>query len=179
MHHEVVWTLNLLSIAVMIAAIALNHSIVHQRGKRRDMLECARLRAALRAELEVLHEAYRLNIESIDRKEEFLISTRGLTPIYKANLGRLTVSLDTPVLEVTISFYANNEMVEELLSTYANGKSGLSYKMYTDKDLVQLRRLYELGMKRIIEAREALDEPMVEVSMEGQSRTATSLSAAR
>jgi hypothetical protein len=179
MHHEVVWTLNLLSIAVMIGVIAINHGVTYQRTKRREAVECLRLRAALRSELQVLHDAYRLNIELIDRKAEYLISTRGLTAIYKANLARLTVSLGVEALDSTVSLYANNEIVEELLSTHANGKSGLSYKLSSDKDVGELRRLYELGASRTVEARKSLDEPDVQEYAQAETRIAPNFAGAR
>jgi hypothetical protein len=70
------WMWHLLPVVLMLGMIGLNHVIMHQRAERRYELEANRLRSALVAELRALHKLYLTNLDLIESKANYLLSTR-------------------------------------------------------------------------------------------------------
>lgn len=148
---------HLLPIVLMLGMVALNHFIVHQRTERRYALEASRLRAALGAELQVLLDLYAKNLELLETKAGYLLSTRAPVIVYKGNLGRLPSLFEAPVIEHLVSVFAQNERIEALLATHANCKNGLTYVLTADSKVDELKGMYLETSRELQWTREALD----------------------
>lgn len=139
------WMLHSMPVLLMLGMVGLNHLIMHHRTERRYALEASRLRAALISELRALQEIYRMNLELIESKANYLISARSPVLVYKGNLGRLTSLFDSPVIENLVSLFARNEIIEGLLAAHAIGKGGVSYQLTPETKLHELKQMYAAG----------------------------------
>src|SRR5262245_33187130 len=107
---DLMW--HLFPIVLMIGMVTLNHLIMHQRMERRYALEADRLRSALLAELRALHKTYMTNLELIESKAGYVVSTRSVAAVYRGNLPRLASLFEPPVIEPLVTWFAENEALE-------------------------------------------------------------------
>ena len=144
-------------VLLMLGMVALNHLIVHQRTERRYAIEAARLSAALGAELRMLHDLYAKNLELLDAKAGYLMSTRSPVLVYKSNLGRLSSLFEAPIIEHLVAVFAQNERIEALLAAHSNSKGGLTYVLTADSKVDELRDMYVQTARELDWTRHALD----------------------
>ena len=144
-------------VLLMLGMVALNHLIVHQRTERRYALEATRLSAALAAELRVLHDLYAKNLELLDAKAGYLMSTRSPVLIYKGNLGRLPSLFEAPIIEHLVGVFAQNERIEAVLAAHANSKGGLTYVLTANSKIDELRDMYLQTSREVEWTRHALE----------------------
>src|SRR5262245_8100257 len=123
------WMWHLSPLVVMFGMVTLNHLIMHHRMERRYALEADRLRSALLAELRALHKVYMTNLELIDSKAGYVVSTRSVAAVYRGNLPRLTSLFEPPVIEPLVTWFAENEALEGKLAAQATSKGGISYQL--------------------------------------------------
>jgi hypothetical protein len=131
-----------LPILLMLGMVALNHMIVHQRTERRYSIEAARLRAGLTAEMRVLVDLYAKNLELLETKAGYLLSTRSPVMVYRSNLGRITSLFEATVIEHLVNIFAQNERIEAVLAAHATSKGGLTYTLTADSKVDELKQMY-------------------------------------
>jgi hypothetical protein len=146
------WLLMILSI------MALNHVIAHHRSERKIALETQRLRAALAAELRVLHQLYHTNLDLLEKNANYVLSTRSPLLICKNNLGRLTALFETSVIEQLVTLFAHNEMLEAHVAAHTMPKAGVSFRLTPHSRPKQLSQMYTVAVRHLKETREALDQ---------------------
>jgi hypothetical protein len=151
------WMWHLSPVLLMLGMVTLNHLIVHHRTERRYALEAARLRSALIAELRALHKLYRTNLDLIEKKANYLLSTRTIVVVYKANLGRLTSLFEPAVIERLVSWFFENEVLEAQLAAQATSRGGISYQLTADTGVEELKRMYAAGAEDLAAMCDALE----------------------
>lgn len=154
---EIHWSLNLAPVLMMLVIVIGNHVMMHHRNSRREAIEAKQLRAALLSEIAALRDIYKVNLGLIQRKAGYLISSRSPMVIYKANQARLMATIETPALELIVSLYAKNDIIEELLSAQSSLHGNLSFKLRPDSDVEHLRLLYTAGMQHTVQVFRALN----------------------
>ena len=122
------WITQFTPVVLVMSIIAINHMITNQRADRKTAIEASRLRSALAAELHALLDIYEKNLQLIEQKADYILSTRSSVVIYKGNLGRLTMLLDDPVIEQIVGIFAQNERIEAVVAAHSNFKCGLTYQ---------------------------------------------------
>jgi len=150
------WMWHLSPLVVMFGMVTLNHLIMHHRMERRYALEADRLRSALLAELRALHKVYMTNLELIDSKAGYVVSTRSVAAVYRGNLPRLTSLFEPPVIEPLVTWFAENEALEGKLAAQATSKGGISYQLTPETGLDELKRLYAEGADALAATCDAL-----------------------
>ena len=115
-------------VALMMSIIAINHLIANQRTDRKTAAETDRLRAALAAELRTLLELYSQNLQLIEQKADYILSSRSSVFVYRNNLARITMLLDPALIEQIVGVYGQNERIEGIMSARSNFKCGLTYQ---------------------------------------------------
>jgi hypothetical protein len=115
-------------VALMMSIIAMNHLIAGQRADRKMETEAFRLRCALAAELRGLLDLYNKNLQLIEQKTDYILSSRSSVVLYRANLARLAMLLEEPAIEQLVSVFAQNERIEAILAAHSNLKAGLTYQ---------------------------------------------------
>jgi hypothetical protein len=141
----------------MLGAVALNHVIVHRRTERRYAVEAARLCAGLAAELRVLGELYETNLDLLEEKAGYLLSTRSPVVVYRSNLGRLTSLLDASIIQQLVTIFARNEQIEALLAAHATSKAGLTFQLTAESKVDALKDLYRQTARELEWTRNALE----------------------
>jgi hypothetical protein len=122
------WFAQFTPVALMMSIILMNHLITNQRADKRTETEASRLRCALAAELRAILDLYNKNLQLIEQKANYILSSRSSVVFYRANLGRLAALLEEPVIEQLVGVFAQNERIEAVLSAHANLKGGLTYQ---------------------------------------------------
>lgn len=156
MHPTVIWTLNLASIAVMLGIVIINHIMMHRRKGQNDEAEAGKLRTALLSELRALQDIYRVNLQLIENRGRYLISTRAPLMVYKSHLGRLTVLLEHAEIEKLVTLFSRNDIIEELVSLHSNGKGAMSYRLLPRYSVDELKQMYAAGIEHVAETCEEL-----------------------
>jgi hypothetical protein len=156
MHPTVIWTLNLASIAVMLGIVIVNHIMMHRRKGQTDQVEAGKLRTALLSELRSLQDIYRVNLQLIENRGRYLISTRAPIMVYKSNLGRLTVLLEHGEIEKLVALFSRNDIIEELVSLHSNGRGAMSYRLLPKYSVDELKQMYAAGIEHVAETCEEL-----------------------
>jgi hypothetical protein len=153
-----IWFFHLFPVLVMVGIAFTNNMFNFQRADRRTDLEASRLRAGLSAELRALLDLHASNLRLVESNCDYLLSSRSLLAIYKGNLGRLTVLLDSHVIASVVASFAQNEKIESVLTARAQPKGGSSYKIVPgEMDFQELKQMYERAERSIIAALRALD----------------------
>jgi hypothetical protein len=122
------WIAQFSPVALMVSIIAINHLISNQRADRKIALEAARLRVALVAELNSLFDLYKMNLQLIDQKANYIISTRPSLVVYKGTIARMAMLLDDSLIEQVIKVFSQNERFEAIVAARSNLKCGLTYQ---------------------------------------------------
>jgi hypothetical protein len=144
------WFAQVTPVALMVSIIVINHLITTQRADKRSEKEACRLRYALAAELRTLLDLYNINLQLIDQKANYILSSRSSVVLYRANLARLATLLEAPVIEQLIGVFAQNEQIEAVLSAHTNLKGGLSYQFSTaDAKFTEWKTMFEQSSRNI------------------------------
>ena len=93
------WIAPFIPVVLMLSIVIANHIVTAQRNDRKTAAEASRFSAALVAELRAMLDLYKINLDLIEQKANYLLSTRSSIAIYKGNLGRLTALLEKPAIE--------------------------------------------------------------------------------
>jgi hypothetical protein len=152
------WMWHFLPVMLMLGMVALNHFIMHQRAERRYALEASRLTSALLAELRALLKLYLTNLELIETKANYLLSTRSSAVIYKGNLGRFTSLFEPPLIEGLVTWFAENELLEARLAAQANSKGGIAYAVTPETQIEEFRQMFATGADALRTACIALEQ---------------------
>jgi hypothetical protein len=122
------WVAQFSPVALMVGIIVINHLITTQRADKKTEREASRLRCALAAELRAILDLYNINLQLIDKRANYILSSRSSVVLYRANLARLATLLEATVVEQLVGVFAQNEQIEAILSAHTNLKGGLSYQ---------------------------------------------------
>ena len=138
-------------VALMMSIIAMNHLIANQRADRKTAAEATRLRAALAAELRTLLELYRQNLQLIEQKADYILSSRSSVFVYRNNLARITMLLDPALIEQIVGVYGQNERIEGIMSARSNFKCGLTYQFSSaDAKFEEWKHMFEQAAADIL-----------------------------
>lgn len=137
-------------VVMMLGIVITNHLVTGQRTDKKTALESSRLSAAIVAELRALLELYRTNLDLIEQKANYILSSRSSVAIYKGNLGRLTTLLDETSIEHVVAVYAQNERVEAIIAAHSNLKCNLTYQLVpAEVKFDEWKKMYLEGYRSI------------------------------
>ena len=154
-------------VVLMISIIGMNHLIANQRADRKTETEASRLRCALAAELRALLDLYNKNLQLIEQKADYILSSRSSVVLYRANLGRLATLLEETAIQRVVSIFAQNERIEAVLSAHSNFKGGLTYQFpVADAKFDEWKSMFEQA---------ASDSEVVCQMLEGRNQTSVPL----
>jgi hypothetical protein len=122
------WIPQLTPVLLMMSIFAINHLINNQRADRKTEAEASRLRSALAAELRAMLDLYKKNLQLIEKKADYILSTRSSVVVYRSSIARLTMLLDDPLIEQIVGVFAQNERIETIIAARSNFKCGLTYQ---------------------------------------------------
>jgi hypothetical protein len=149
----------LVPVLLMLSIVVTNHVVTGSRTNKKTIEESARFSAALAAELRAVLELYGVNLALIERKADYMLSTRSSIVVYKGNLGRLTLLLDKIAIEPVVSVFAQNERIEAIVAAHSNFKCNLTYQFTpADEKFAEWKVMYEQASCRIAEACRILEE---------------------
>jgi hypothetical protein len=153
------WVTPLVPVLLMISIVVANHVVAGQRTDKKTAAEATRFSAALVAELHAILDLYNINLELIDKRSGYLLSSRTTIAIYKANLARLTTLLDGPAVAHVVGVFAQNERIESLVAAHSNLKCNLTFQ-FSPKDINfdEWKGMYEQASRNIISACRYLNE---------------------
>src|SRR5215469_7773812 len=144
------WLAQLTPAALMVSIIVINHLITTQRADKKAEKESCPLRCALAAELHALLDLYHINLQLIEQKTNYLLSSRSSVVLYRANLARLATLLEATLVEQLVGVFAQNEQIEAVLSAHTNFKGGLSYQFGTaDAKFAEWKTMLEQSSRNI------------------------------
>ena len=144
------WFAQFTPVALMMSIIVINHLITTQRADKKAERESCRLRCALAAELHALLDLYNINLQLIEQKANYLLSSRSSVVLYRANLARLATLLEATVVEQLVGVFAQNEQMEAVLSAHTNLKGGLSYQFsVADAHFREWKTMFEQSARNI------------------------------
>jgi hypothetical protein len=152
------WIGPFIPVVFMLSVVIANHVITGQRNDRKKTAEAARFCAALAAELRALLDLYKMNLDLIERKTNYLLSTRSSIAIYIGNLGRISVLLERPAIEHVVGAFAQNERIEAVVAAHSNLKCNLTYQFSeADTKLDEWKQMYEQAARSITSACQILE----------------------
>ena len=133
----------LIPVLLMLSIVVTNHIVAGHRTDRKTAAEAARFSAALAAELRAMLDIYKMNLDLIDKRANYLLSTRSSIAIYKGNLGRLTSLLEKRSIGLVVEIFAQNERIESVIAAHSNLKCNLTYQFApTDINFDELQEMY-------------------------------------
>ncbi len=148
----------LIPVVLMVSIVITNHVVAGQRNDRKIAVEASRFSAALAAELRAMLDLYKMNLNLIEKKAGYLLSTRTMIAIYKGNLGRLTALLEKPAIGSVVEVFAQNERIESVVAAHSNLKCNLTYQFSpTDTNFDEWKQMYEQASRSIASACEILE----------------------
>jgi hypothetical protein len=146
-------------VALMVSIIAMNHLITTQRADKRTEREASRLRCALAAELRAILDLYNINLRLIERRANYILSSRSSVALYRANLARIATLLEPTLVEQLVGVFARNEQVEAVLSAQTNLKGGLSYQFSAaDVNFEEWKTMFEQSSRDVERVCQLLDD---------------------
>jgi hypothetical protein len=152
------WIMPFVPAMMMLTIVILNHFVAGQRNDKKTAGEASRFSAALAAELRAMLDLYKMNLDLIDKKADYILSTRSSIVVYKGNLGRLTALLDKPAIEHVVAVFAQNERIEAVVAAHSNFKCNLTYQFSpVDTKFEEWKLMYEQASDRIAAACRILD----------------------
>jgi hypothetical protein len=147
------WIAPFIPVVLMLSVVIANHIVTGQRNDRKTAAEAARFSAALVAELGAMLDLYKMNLDLIEQKANYLLSTRSSIAIYKGNLGRLTALLEKPAIEHVVGVFAQNERIEAVVAAHSNLKCNLTYQFsQADSKFDEWKQMYEQASRNIASA---------------------------
>lgn len=152
------WIAALSSVLLMLTIVIINHVVTNQRNDRKTASEASRFYAALAAEMRAMLDLYKMNLDLIEQKANYLLSTRSSIAIYKGNLGRLTALLERPAIERVVEVFAKNERIEAVVAAHSNLKCNLTYQFSSaDSKFDEWKEMYEQASQSIASACQLLE----------------------
>ena len=147
------WIAPFIPVVLMLSVVIANHIVTAQRNDRKTAAEASRFSAALAAELRAMLDLYKMNLDLIEQKANYLLSTRSSIAIYKGNLGRLTALLEKPAIEHVVGVFAQNERIEAVVAAHSNLKCNLTYQFSpADSKFDEWKQMYEHASRNIASA---------------------------
>jgi hypothetical protein len=147
------WVTPLIPVVLMLSIIIANHVVTGQRNDRKTAAEASRFSAALGAELRAMLDLYKMNLDLIEKKAGYLLSTRSSIAIYKGNLGRLTALLEKPAIAHVVDVFAQNERIESVVAAHSNLKCNLTYQFSpADINFDEWKQMYAQASRSIASA---------------------------
>ena len=144
------WIAPFTPVVLMLSIVVMNHVVTGQRNDKKTATEASRFSAALAAELRAVLDLYRMNLDLIEQKANYLLSTRSSIAIYRGNLGRLTMLLEQPAIEHVVAVFAQNERIEAVVAAHANLKCNLTYQLTaTDIKFDEWKQMYEQASRNV------------------------------
>jgi len=157
------WIAALSPVLLMLTIVILNHVVTQQRNDRKTASEASRFSAALAAEMRSMLGLYKMNLDLIEQKANYLLSTRSSIAIYRGNLGRLTTLLERPAIELVVEVFAQNERIEAVVAAHSNLKCNLTYQFsLADSKFDEWKRMYEEVSQSIAAACRLLETEAIE-----------------
>jgi len=137
------WLSSFVPVLLMLSIVVTNHVVTGQRTDRKTAAESSRFSAALAAELRAMLDIYKMNLHLIDKRANYLLSTRSSIAIYKGNLGRLTSLLEKRTIAPVVKIFAQNERIESVVAAHSNLKCNLTYQFApADINFDELQQMY-------------------------------------
>jgi hypothetical protein len=157
------WIPQFTPVVLMMSIFVINHLINNQRADRKTAAEASRLRSALAAELRAMLDLYKKNLQLIEKRADYILSTRSSVIVYRGSVARLTTLLEASLIEQIVGVFAQNERIEANIAARSNFKCGLTYQFpLADANFDEWKMMF-------IEA--AADVSFVCRALEGQNRT--------
>ena len=113
----------------LLAVFALNHAATQRRSSQLAGRETRGLRVALLSELILLRRLIADNLALINQGEEYLLSVRVLTQIYRSNVGRLNL-LSEMEIEAVVFAYGATEAAEVFIGAVTKPHGAHSYRIW-------------------------------------------------
>jgi hypothetical protein len=113
----------------MIAVISLNHAITHRRGSQQTERDTRGLRVALLSELLLLRSLIVDNLALMSRGEEYLLSFRVLTQVYRSYVGRLNLLREAEI-EAVVYAYGTTEAAEVYVGATTKPHGTHAYRVW-------------------------------------------------
>jgi hypothetical protein len=151
----------LVPMAGMLAVFALNHALAQRRAAQQTERDCRGLRAALLAELILLRSLIAENLALMQREEEYLLSCKVLTQIYRSNVGRLHL-LPEIMIDAIVSAYGTAEAAEVFVGAAAKPHGSQAYRVWLGDAAWR-----EIG-PRLAAAHEAIDVAIDQLERSGR-----------
>jgi hypothetical protein len=117
----------------ILIVFVLNQAIAHRRTTYQTSRDAHGLRTALLSELVLLKALIADNLALINRGEEYLLSCRMLTQIYRANVGRL-VLLPASEIKVVVAAYGASETAETFIAAATKPHGAQAYRLWLDDE---------------------------------------------
>jgi hypothetical protein len=153
------WVTPLIPVVLMVTIVITNHVVMGQRTDKKTATEASRFSTALAAELRAMLDLYNMNLDFIEKKNGYLLSTRTMIAIYKGNLGRLTLLLEEPAIAHVVEVFAQNERIESVVAAHSNLKCNLTYQFSpTDAKYDEWKQMYEQASRCIMSACKMLED---------------------
>jgi len=144
------WIGPFVPVVLMLSIVTMNYVVTGQRNDNRTAAEASRFSAALAAELRAMLDLYKMNLDLIEQKADYILSTRSSIVVYKGNLGRLALLLDKPAIEQVVGVFAQNERIEAVVAAHSNFKCNLTYQFSpAETKFDEWRQMYEQASSRV------------------------------
>ena len=145
-------------VLLMLTIVVANHVVAGLRSDRKTAAEASRFCVALSAELRAMLDLYNFNLDLIEKKAGYLLSTRSAIAIYKGNLSRLTALLEKTSIGPVVEVFARNERIESVVAAHANLKCNLTYQFSpADSKFDDWKQMYEQASLKIASACQILE----------------------
>jgi hypothetical protein len=115
----------------IVIVFLLNQAVAHRRTSFQSSRDARGLRTALLSELVLLKALIAENLALINRGEEYLLSCRMLTQIYRGNVGRL-ILLPEGEIKVIVAAYGASETVETFIAASTKPHGAQAYRLWLD-----------------------------------------------
>jgi len=113
----------------MITVFVLNSMLAHQRTRQQIGRDARGVRAALLAELMLLRELIADNLRLIRQGEEYVLSFRVLTQVYRSNVGRLNLLAEAEI-DAVVSAYGTTEATEVFMGATTKPHGAHAYRIW-------------------------------------------------
>ena len=113
----------------MVTVFALNYLATYHRTSQQTGRDTRGLRMALFSELVLLHGLIADNLMLVASGEEYLLSVRVLTQVYRSNVGRLNL-LSEPEIDAVVSAYGTSEAAEVFIGAVSKAHGTHAYRAW-------------------------------------------------
>jgi hypothetical protein len=113
----------------LLLVFALNQAVLSRRSSHLTDRDIRGLRAALLSELVLLRSLIADNLALITHGEEYLLSFRVLTQVYRSNAGRLNLLAEMEI-EAVVSAYGETEAAEVFIGAVTKAHGTHAYRIW-------------------------------------------------